>query len=150
MIRQATKNDLNALEELERNCFQSDRFHRKTLSYLLTKAKATIYVAEKNNILQGCIILLHRLHSSSVRIYSLAVDPSVQKTGMGRELIKFAENDAIRNNKTCLTLEVREDNQVAINFYLRNGYEVFGHYDDYYEDGMQALRLKKELRENDS
>jgi ribosomal protein S18 acetylase RimI-like enzyme len=147
MIRQATQNDLDAIEALELACFQSDRFTRRSFSYLLTKAKASVYVAEKNNAILGCIILLHRLNSASVRIYSLAVYPRARKSGIGRELIKFAENDAIRNNKRYLVLEVRQDNQTAINFYLQNGYEVFSFYNEYYEDGMQALRLRKILRD---
>jgi ribosomal protein S18 acetylase RimI-like enzyme len=43
-------------------------------------------------------------------------------------------------------LEVRVDNVAAIRLYERRGYEVVGVTDDFYEDGSDALRMRKRLR----
>jgi hypothetical protein len=44
-----------------------------------------------------------------------------------------------------LRLEVREDNVRAIRLYEQNGYRRIGCEPDYYEDGMTALALRKDL-----
>jgi ribosomal protein S18 acetylase RimI-like enzyme len=40
---------------------------------------------------------------------------------------------------------VRRDNSAAIRLYAALGYAPIGVYPDYYADGMEALRLEREL-----
>ncbi|MEQ9244422.1 MAG: ribosomal-protein-alanine acetyltransferase, partial [Nitratireductor sp.] len=44
-----------------------------------------------------------------------------------------------------MRLEVRADNEPAIRLYEKTGYRSFAQYENYYHDGMSALRYQKAL-----
>lgn len=145
MLRPATLDDLDALVELENACFSIDRLSRRNFRYMLTKANAVILVAERGEKLVGYVLLLFHAGTSLARIYSIAVDPTLQRAGLGRELMEGAERAAIAAGCVYMRLEVRPDNSGAINLYKRLGYRKFGTLDDYYEDHAEALRYEKLL-----
>ena len=146
MIRPATLDDLNSLVSIENQVFATDRFSRRSFHYLLSKANATTLVYEVNRVVQGYIMLLFHAGTSLARMYSIAVKPEYQGKGIGKKLIKAAEQGAQEHDCISLRLEVRRDNTQAINIYKSLGYKQFGKIvKDYYEDGMDALRLEKLL-----
>jgi ribosomal protein S18 acetylase RimI-like enzyme len=55
------------------------------------------------------------------------------------------ERAARKRGCETLRLEVRADNAGAIGLYEKLGYERFGRYENYYEDGAPALRFDKPL-----
>jgi GNAT superfamily N-acetyltransferase len=61
--------------------------------------------------------------STQGQIRSMAVKQFVQKTGIGRLLIKYIEADAKKRGISEIILDSREQ---AVPFYLKNGYEVTG------------------------
>lgn len=172
MIRLATLQDLPALLGLEARCFNGDRFSKRCLIYLLTKAHAINLVAETpQQLCAYCTVLLRR-NSPVARLYSIAVAPEMQKQGVAQQLLRAAEqkimtfNSSVDNTQNSdstqlafqqstmnmplgvqnsLVLEVREDNEPAIRFYQKQNYQLTGRYKHYYEDGMDALRFKKHL-----
>lgn len=143
MIRLATRNDLPALLELEANCFATDRFSRRTWLYILTKAQAVTLIAEVQGQPCGACTLLFRRDSRSARLYSIAVAPKMQRQGIARQLLLAAEQQVLAHGCRVLTLEVRADNEPAVNFYQQQAYALIGRYEDYYEDQMDALRFSK-------
>jgi ribosomal protein S18 acetylase RimI-like enzyme len=56
------------------------------------------------------------------------------------------ESSVLRFHCHEIRLEVRKDNHRAIKFYEKNGYESFGEYKNFYEDGADALRMRKMLK----
>lgn len=46
---------------------------------------------------------------------------------------------------TCLQLEVRADNRVALGLYRRMGFSVLRWLEDYYVDGCAAWQMRKAL-----
>ena len=146
MIRHATLQDLDALVEIEKKTFTTDRFSRRSFRYLLTRAKAETLVHTEQDTITGYVMLLFHSGISMARMYSLAVDPGWRGRRIGRELMLAAESAALEHDCIILRLEVRADNDSAIQLYLQQGYRQFDRTPDYYEDHMEALRFEKRLQ----
>lgn len=145
MIRIATLGDLDALLAIEQRAFELDRFSRRTFRYLLSKANAVTLLADENGKVAGYGMLLFNTGTSLARLYSLAVAPDWQGKGIGRALIRATEEHAIAHGCVSIRLEVRADGARARALYESQGYRPIGKVDDYYEDGMQAIRYEKRL-----
>jgi [ribosomal protein S18]-alanine N-acetyltransferase len=145
MIRDARLDDLDSLEELEQLSFETDRFHRGQLRYLLTKAQGKILVYEKAGQVWGALILSWRRNSSVARITSVAVRPEYHKHGIGTILVSHAETIAKDRGLKKINLEVRQDNKKAISFYEDCGYTRVGLKAAYYCDGMDGISYRKLL-----
>ncbi len=145
MIREALLNDLDGLLELEQLSFEHDRFHRRQLRYLITKAQGKVLVYDKDGLILGALIILWRRNNFSARIVSVAVRPESRSQGIGAALVKKVDNIARAKGLTKISLEVRMDNEKAISFYESQGYIRTGLQPDYYIDGMTGVRYQKLL-----
>ncbi len=144
-IRPARVEDLPALIDLEKRCFDADRISPRQFRYLISKAKAAVLVLELDGQVLGDAVVLFSRATSVARLYSLAIDPLQRGQGWARLLMKAVETEAWRHQRAYLRLEVREDNAVALKLYRSLGYRRLGERPDYYEDHMGALRLEKSL-----
>lgn len=145
MIRTANLGDLEHLIAIEKRAFELDRFSRRTFRYLLSKANAVTLIDEEDGKSAGYAMILFNTGTSLARLYSLAVDPDFQGKGIGRTLMQATEENAIAHGCVAMRLEVRADGKRARALYESQGYRQFGTIDDYYEDGMQAIRYEKRL-----
>ena len=59
-IRLASERDLSALTSLEELAFDSDRFTRDQIDYLLTRSRATTFILERGPALAGSACVLWR------------------------------------------------------------------------------------------
>jgi ribosomal protein S18 acetylase RimI-like enzyme len=148
VIRPAVAADYQALVAIEQRCFDSDRISRRQWRYMLTRAHADILVAAETDGLAGYVLVLYNQATSVARLYSIAVDASSRRGGLGRLLAAAAEEAARERGKAYMRLEIRRDNGPSQALFGKLGYRQFGMLDDYYEDHMQALRLQKRLRAN--
>jgi ribosomal protein S18 acetylase RimI-like enzyme len=141
----AVTEDVGGLVELEEMCFETDRLEAKQFRYFIKKPTTLVVTAKhKNKIIAGAIVLF-RKNSRIGRLYSLAVHPEYRMRGVARTINNFMENSVLKFRCREIRLEVRKDNKRAIKFYEKNGYESFGEYKKFYEDGADALRLHKVL-----
>ena len=145
MLRPATLEDLDNLVALENLSFDSDGFTRRVFRYLLTEAHAATLVAVNDQQLCGYVVVLFHSGTSLARLYSLAVHENCQRQGIAIALLQASEKVALENDCISLRLEVRIDNDSAIQLYRKLGYRQFGKYHDYYQDHMDALRFEKRL-----
>jgi [ribosomal protein S18]-alanine N-acetyltransferase len=144
-IRRARRSDLDALLELEQRVFATDRMSRPSLRRILASSTAAVAVAELDGRLAGSAVVLFRTATTVGRLYSIAVTPDLSGKGVGAVLLSAAERVARSRKCRCMRLEVHERNAVAIARYRKSGYQQFGRYDSYYEDGGDALRFEKPL-----
>lgn len=72
-------------------------------------------------------------------ITNIAVLEEYRQTGVGQNIMNAMLAIALEKGCVGMTLEVREDNQPAINFYLKNGFTREGRRKDYYGTGMDAI-----------
>ncbi len=75
-----------------------------------------------------------------LKVRQVAVDPSVQGKGLGREIMFCAEDWGRANGYSSVVLHAR---QVAVDFYLRIGYEVFD--EPFEEVGIPHRKMRKAL-----
>ncbi|MBY5986245.1 GNAT family N-acetyltransferase [Halomonas sp. DP5Y7-2] len=153
VLRPALPADLDALESLERRGFSGDRFNRRQLRYLLTRARAITLLAvpaeagdahgavPPEGRLLGYGTLLLRKGSQTARLYSLCVAPEARGDGVGRALLLALQQQARASGCSRMSLEVRADNRVALGLYRRAGFRLDAWLDEYYEDGCAAWRM---------
>lgn len=144
-IRPGRASDLSELVRLEQVAFRADRFSKRQVRYLLTRAHGTVLVLESGEGLAGAVYLLWRRSGASGRLYNIAVDPAYQRKGLGALLLQAAEDEAALRNCRRLSLEVRSDNTTAIDFYEDHGYRIVDDLPGYYDNDVPGWRMVKPL-----
>ncbi|WP_426191054.1 GNAT family N-acetyltransferase [Massilia sp. DWR3-1-1] len=145
MIRLAALSDLAPLTALEQASFVCDGVGRRAMAGFLRSGAALVLLDEVGGQLQGHLIVRFNARHRIARIYSIAVAAHAMGQGVGRALVARAEALARARGSACMRLEISVDNAPSQALFRACGYAVFGHYDDYYEDGGAALRLQKSL-----
>ena len=146
LIRPARDSDLDAIAALEAAVFSGDRLSRRSLRAFIRSPRRPLLVARCDSELAGYALVALREGSRVARLYSIAVQPSFGRRGIGRALLRACEAYARRRGRQTLRLEVRADNEAALALYERLDYRRFGRLEDYYDDGAAALRLEKPVR----
>lgn len=144
-VRAALRSDLEALIDLERRVFATDRLSRTSLRRLLASKSAQVIVAQNRSRLAGAAVVLFRKRAKVARLYSIAVAPPLSGKGIAGALLEAAERAAMRRKCRCMRLEVHVTNRAAIKCYRKSGYRQFGRHRSYYKDGGDALRFEKPL-----
>ena len=148
-IRDAVRVDLDGLDALEARSFASDRMSRRGLRRLIGRPSARLRVAAERRggtaAIVGYHLVLFRKGSTVARLYSIAVDARIRRSGLGRRLLADAEAVAASANRGVIRLEVHARNRAAIALYERRGYSRIGRYPRYYADAGDALRYEKPL-----
>lgn len=142
-IRTASLFDLKELARLEKTCFGDDRWPLFDLVLVLTSAGIVrLKAVDSEQNLLGFIA--GDIHQSPHIgwIITLGVNPAFRRLGIASALLKQCE-DELKRRKFRLT--VRVDNQTAINLYHKHGYQPIDMWKDYYQKGVDALVLEKQL-----
>lgn len=145
VLRPATPADLPALIQLEAACFTGDRLSRRSLRRLLRAATAATIVSVASGHVVGYALVLFRKDARVARLYSLARDTAWQGRGLGAALLDAVEAQSRARGAVEIRLEVGVDNAPARTLYRRHGYVETGRLKGYYEDGTDAVRMRKRL-----
>ena len=78
-----------------------------------------------------------------IEIDNFFVDENYRNQGIGKKLLSYLVVIGINNHVINITLEVRKSNEVAINFYKKNGYKIVSTRKNYYKDEDGYLMLKE-------
>lgn len=146
VLRTAKAEDIPQLIFLENNCFSEDKISARSFrSFIKNETSRLIVSVDEEDRILGYAVILLRGGSSVARLYSIAVSSDEQGRGIGTELLASAEAIARELECSCLSLEVRCDNQRARSIYLRHGYRVEAQLPRYYADGSDGLRMVRDL-----
>jgi ribosomal protein S18 acetylase RimI-like enzyme len=88
----------------------------------------------------GCV-LFHPETPTTGRLFQMAVDPTAQRTGLGRRLVDALEAELRRRGIVVVHLHARA---AAVPFYERLGYVTYGAPFD--EIGIPHRHMRKTLR----
>lgn len=85
-------------------------------------------------------VLVYQYLYDRIEIDYIIVDTKYRNLGVATKLLNFIENKY--NNIKNITLEVRESNEEAIRFYLKNGFKEVAKRKNYYKDEDGILMIK--------
>src|SRR3954465_15668660 len=87
------------------------------------------------------------LTDSTYDLYWIAVDKSKHRGGVGKRLLKFAEEEIARRGGSMLLVETssQETYGGTIQFYEKTGYELVGKIKEYYKPGDDKLIFMKKV-----
>ena len=135
-IRASEETDLARILQIENSVFQNSAWTRAMISDELTlNVDRKTWVIDSNIELVGYCML--RYGPNEVHLVNMAVDPSLQKMGIGKKLlIHFLDNIP---KYSSAYLEVKRGNFPAIKLYLNAGFKDIAIREDYYPDGEDAI-----------
>ena len=140
MIRKLAINDVDYIEQifnLEKEIFKNSAFNRTYLDSLIKADNSFIYTYIIDNKVCGYLMVL-----DSIDVYEILAIATIEKyrnKGIAQELL-----DKIKIKD--IFLEVRESNQVAINFYKKNNFKEISIRKNYYSEPTEnAIIMKLEV-----
>lgn len=141
----AVLDDLEGICALEAACFDTDIVSKRQYRHLIRSPSALVAIVRDGKRVAAIAVYLFRKGSDKARIYSLAVHPEYRRHGLAATLCSYCEKLCRKRGCCEVRLEVKWDNASAIQFYLKNHYVEFGRYVAFYEDGKDAIRMKRSL-----
>lgn len=138
VIRDMMLADFDSVMELEREIFSSP-WTEELFAYELGRAGKTLYlVAEDEGRVLG--YLGAQLLGGEIHITNMAVAPALRRRGLGSALLISCVRRGVERGGMWLTLEVRESNHEAREFYRLFGFDEIGLRRGYYSDiGEDAI-----------
>ncbi|MCK9536470.1 MAG: ribosomal protein S18-alanine N-acetyltransferase [Bacilli bacterium] len=143
-IRPLVERDIINIVRGEEEIFGSTLGYDLIYSELKLNPYAHYLVVEIDGHFGGYIGLW--IYENNAEIINFFIIEKYQGLGFGKLLLKFAVELCEMSHIQSISLEVREDNQKAINLYNKFDF-VFSHYrKNYYNDSTDALVLIKKMR----
>lgn len=91
------------------------------------------------------VTLIDKPREQEIEVLAIRVDPQLQRSGYGREMMKFAEMKAKEMGRKKVMLASSPKNLKAIAFYKSIGYQIIKEVGNYYGDGTSRYILEKSL-----
>lgn len=129
-IRKAQSTDLVQMQEIARRtidcCYRSFLGDEAVESFLASGASDKELDTNLSNcdvLERGGVIVALSIDFDSL-VHLMMVDVSLQREGIGAQLLAHSENQLIAAGHAVIRLETFEGNQQAMSFYLKNGWSV--------------------------
>lgn len=137
-IRRMYLSDLDRVLQISEQAFGEKHWSRNVFLQELANEKSLYLVAEANDNDQilgfaGVNLVLDEMH-----LLAIATDQEHKRKKIAESLLLALIDTALRSKLQTITLEVRAENEAAINLYKKYGFEYQGMRKQYYEDGADA------------
>ena len=141
-IREWREDDLEQIAQIERDSF-ADAWPKELLADVLRYSFLYGFLIEDDGKVlgYGCLRVLFE----TADVDNIAVEKSHRGKGYGDILLTLMETRAAALGATECLLEVRVSNAPAIALYQKHGFEQIAVRKKYYENGEDALVMRKEL-----
>ena len=148
-IRPMLEKDLPSVLEIENLCFK-DPWTREQFLYEINENEySNPWVVElsttSNDVVSVVGFCVWWQTFDSATICQIAVHPGIRRRQLGSAMMDEIINDAYAKKVQTLTLEVRESNQKAINFYFKHGFRTAVKKPQYYSNGEDALYMTRKV-----
>lgn len=143
IIREFKRPDVKRVLEIEMESF-NDPYPASILIDIYNLG-AGFLVAQEDNMVVGYIIFWIRYEDEG-HIISLATDKKHRRKSIGTQLVDYAVNIFSKCNIKDIKLEVRVSNKGAREFYEKMDFNEKEILKNYYEDGEDAVIMKRILR----
>jgi ribosomal-protein-alanine N-acetyltransferase len=145
-IEDASIRHLDRLHGIEKECFKEEAFTKSQIAQLLADYNSIGLISREGGTIVGFIIgtIYVDGKAASGHILTIDVSPSHRRKGTGELLLKEIERIFRQKGVKTSSLEVREDNAVALSLYRKLGYHEAGTLKNYYGK-THGIYLKKVL-----
>jgi len=140
------KKDLEQVCEIEDLCFKDGHYNKEQIEYEISNELNRFLVYEDNKKILG--FLIYTITFNSATVVQLATHPDYQRKGIATKLF----NGMINQLKSLgygeietITLEVREKNEAAHKFYLKQKFIDLLVKKKYYSNGDNAIYMTRIL-----
>lgn len=144
-IVEATIENLEDLERIVKGLYEFSRFNKVNLkkvdffyrewikNSILKEYDDICFIYKKEKKIIGFITL--KKNKDNIIIGLIGVDKKNTSCGIGKELIKKAEEYAINNDCNTIEVTTQSENKGAIKFYNQNGFRVIERKEWFYYEG---------------
>ena len=140
MIKKLTSDDVDYIEQifnLEKEIFKNSAFNKSYIETLIKGNNSFVYIYLIEDKICGYLMVLDSI--DVYEILAIATIEEYRNKGIAQKLL-----DKIKTKD--IFLEVRESNQVAINFYKKNKFKEISVRKNYYsEPNENAIIMKLEV-----
>ena len=140
MIRKLAINDVDYIKQIfncEKEIFKNSAFNKSYIETLIKGNNSFVYIYLIEDKICGYLMVLDSI--DVYEILAIATIEEYRNNGIAQELL-----DKIKTKD--IFLEVRESNQVAINFYKKNKFKEISVRKNYYsEPNENAIIMKLEV-----
>ena len=149
-IRNMKNNDIKSVKDIESTAFKYN-FPDINFEKELSNQFAKYIVAEQDEQKNKSSIIGFAgiwIFKDEIHIAQIAIHLDWQRTGIGCQLLDKIYEIAKSTNNTRILLEVHENNQAAIEFYLNNKFTITGKKQKYYQNitgNNDAVTMEKLL-----
>jgi len=149
IYRPAKQKDLEFIRELSAQVFSRyGNYEEIVLAWLEQGAVITEIIMEQNHTLGFAMLVLDRqkiLGSRAAHLLAIGILPEHQRRGVGRALLEHMEEVARKYNAVEMNLWTAVDNEPALSFFQKAGFEIKRFESYYYPKGQAALAMSKKL-----
>jgi ribosomal-protein-alanine N-acetyltransferase len=143
-LRPFSRADFETLYEIDQKCYPPEMaYSRREFRWYMRLPGAEALIAETGGVIAGFI--LTALFESSGHIITIDVLTEFRRARVGTALLAAAEASLARRGATEIELETAVDNDAAIQFWKRSGYQTRGTLKNYYPGGLAAYAMIKRL-----
>lgn len=146
-VREMDDGDIAAALEIQ-EATHFETWKEKTFRDLLKKTYTFAYVAEApddSGFWKIAGYAVFSLAADEAELLAIATSPEYLRKGIATELFAEGEEALADAGARTFYLEVREENESAIAFYRKLGFEKCGQRDAYYADGENAVLMSRPL-----
>jgi len=122
----------------------TENYNPSLFNYFYETFPQGFIVAEKHHKIIGFIVGVI-VSQENAKILMLSISESQRRNKIGSELLdQFIKETTLKNIKK-IELEVKTDNDKAINFYQKHGFNITNELKNFYENGETAYSMKKNI-----
>ena len=97
--------------------------------------RGNLVLLDSNNMIRG-LLWSNKFKENRVRIVAFAIDSDFKGEGFGSQAWELLVEAVLADGRDEIQLEVRGDNEFAIEFYKRRGLEIVSTLEGYYQAGI--------------
>ena len=136
IICKARAEDIDSIFSIEKKSFGNEHWSFGMIkNELINISNRITWITKiKSKVIAYCMV---RFFDNEIYIVNMVVVPKMQRHGIGKLLLKnFLNEKAL---KSSVFLEVKAGNLPALNLYTSLGFEKMSIWNNYYQDGSDAV-----------
>lgn len=114
----------------ESDIIEGERINLSQMQNTIRQESSVLLLAEQDEKIIGCVHIENQTDYAYIGM--LTVDPNIQSQGLGKTILSYAEDYALKIwNIRTFKMSVVETRDTLIAFYVRRGYKQTGTYMEY-------------------